>query len=329
MFRRCAPTGALLLTAAVSLAGEDTGACPALSDVNAILAEDKREIPRPARLDPGKAAKRFARDFAPLYATITTNGKPFSASQMLDDLWDLYPLAQAAGTCSPELARLLSTIAIVEIKRREARAGLVFGEAALQIDVGTHALPIGDAFFLHHELAESAAGPLGQPDKAVAHMREALRLEPEVPGLDQLQRFGVRQSLGYWLFEAGKYAEARDVNLALLTDAEKALGPEDEALSGVLENLAQDHYKLGEPDKARSFLERCLALARKHQSIEVESSMLFQLGVLAHETGDDALARRYMQQRIERVSQKDGNPDMRAEARASFDELEERILEKK
>ena len=65
------------------------------------------------------------------------------------------------------------------------------------------------------------------------------------------------------------------------------------------------------------------------QQIEIESRMLFQLGVLAHETGDDALARRYMQQRIERVSREDGNADMRAEARASFDELEERILEKR
>ena len=329
---------------AAGLAQPATDGCNARAPVDAIHARDKRKIARTPRMDPARASEKFARRFAPLYVTITEGREQFSAREMLNDLWALYPLALAAGDCSPEQARLLAMAATVEILRGYPEVGLVFGEAALRIDAGTHALSSEDAFNLNFRLAQAAgrvpqqhlvptifareAAP-AQADKAAMHMREAVRLAPEVADLDQLQRFGLRQSLGYWLFEAGKFAEARDVNLALLADAEKVLDPQDQAYFGVLENLAQVHYELGEPDEARSYLERCLALARKHQQIEIESRMLFQLGVLAHETGDDALARRYMQQRIERVSREDGNADMRAEARASFDELEERILEKR
>jgi len=303
------------------------GACNARAPVEAIHAEDKRKLAALARMDPQKAADKFARKFTPLHATVTTDGTSFSAREMLDDLWDLYPLALAAGECSPELARLLDVAAIVEMKRGEPHAGMVFGEAALRIDDMTRGLPIDDAFYLHFQLADSAARGLNQPDKAVTHLQAALELESRVRSLDQLQRFGIRQELGYWLFEAGRYADARTVNVALLADAERVLGAEHEALLGILENLAQDSHKLGDPDQARSYLESCLALARKHRIIAVESRMLFQLGVLAHETGNDELARRYMRERVERVGREDGDRAMRAEALAAQDELEERILE--
>jgi tetratricopeptide (TPR) repeat protein len=299
--------------------------CMSTADLAAMFASAERDEPSAARARAETAARDFRKRFAPLHATIFSEGTSFSASKMLGDLWKLYPLAIAQGSCSADMTRLLAAVATVELKRHETKAGLAFGEAAARMDAEAHALPPKDLLDLHYTLADSAGAGRENAEKALRHMQEVQRIAPQVASLDPLQRFGIRESVGYWLHEAGRPGDARSSNEALLADAEKTLGAEHEALLSVLENLAQNSYDLKDLAASRAYLERCHALARTHRRIEAESRMLFQLGVLSFESGDDAAARRFMQRRVERVAQDGGHSDLRAEAAASVAELEERI----
>jgi tetratricopeptide (TPR) repeat protein len=212
----------------------------------------------------------------------------------------------------------------VEFKRNYPVEGSLYAEAALAInDLSTREL-VSDANQLHDLVAKSATDPA----VAIKHLRAAVDLAPRDLSLVPLQRFGLRERLGYWLHEGQFFAEAQQVNMQLLADAERELGKDHEALLTVLENLAQNHYALEQPDAASVDLQRCLALARQHARPEVESRMLFQLGVLAHEQGNDDEARRYMNERVEHAKR---NPDLGLldGAQSSLAELELRIAEER
>jgi tetratricopeptide (TPR) repeat protein len=301
----------------------DPSQCPSVDQtVRAIALEDDRKLPEVPMLSLDAAQKKFARQFVPLEATVSAEGVPFSASKMLAKLWALYGLAAASGECSPELARLLTTVAIVEFKSGNPVEGTTLAEAALSINDLSSGGLINDALVLHDQVGSASTDPA----VAIEHMRAAVDLAPRDPTLAPLQRFGLRQGLGYALQEGKRSAEAQQVNAQLLADAERELGKDDAALLGVIENLAQNHYELKQYEASTAYLQRCLALAGKHQRPDVESRMLFQLGVLAHERGNNDEARRYMNERIKHARRNPGRALLDA-AESSLAELEQRIVE--
>jgi hypothetical protein len=290
--------------------------------VRSITLKDDRKLPDIPKMNPEAARKKFDRQFVPLEATVSAEGVPFSASKMLTKLWALYGLAVASGECSSELSRLLTTVAVVEFKRSYTSEGTAFAEAALSInDLGTDE-SIHDAVVLHDQMASAATDPAA----AIEHMRAAVSHAPRDPSLTPLQRFGLRQNLGYALHEGKRFAEAQQVNAELLAEAERELGKDDAALLQVIENLAQNHYSLKQYEISTAYLQRCLALAGKHQRPDVESRMLFQLGVLAHEQGNEVEARRYMNERVEHARRNPGQ-GLLEPAESSLAELEQRIAE--
>ena len=324
VFLRVSP-GLLLCLSMVADVRADQAQCDSIyQSIEAIAAKDDRKLPAIPKLSPEAARKKFANQFAPLDAKVFTEGTTFSASQMLEQLWKLYGLARASGECSSELARLLSTVAVVEFKRNYSVEGSLYAEAALAInDLSSNEL-VSDAIRLHDQLASVAKDPA----VAIQHMRAAVALAPRDPSLVPLARFGLREGLGYWLHEGNLIAEAQQVNMQLLTDAERELGKDHEALLSVLENLAQNYYELKQLDAASSYLNRCLALARQHARPEVESRILFQMGVLAHEQGNDEEARRYMKERIEHAKRNPGLGLLDG-AQSGLAELEQRIAEER
>ena len=274
----CLMVGGFLTSAAHA----EEATCESIyQSVESIAAKDDRELPAIPKTSPDAARKKFIKQYAPLEATVSAKGVPFSASKMLDRLWKLYGLARASGDCSPELSQLLTTVATVEFKRGYPGEASAFAEAALSTNDLDTPDRVGDAIYLHDQLADA----LHDAPTSIKHMQAAVDLAPRDPSLEPLQRFGLRQDLGFWLHEGKRFDEARQVNAQLLADAMRELGADDVALLGVLENLAQNYYELKQLGEADAYLKRCLALARKHARKDVESRIQSQRAVLARETG--------------------------------------------
>jgi non-specific serine/threonine protein kinase len=77
--------------------------------------------------------------------------------------------------------------------------------------------------------------------------------------------------------------------------AASAGAPPSSALAAVLNGAAKLATHHGEPDKARSYLQRALAMAQALGDRDVEASALNNLGTLAKETGDFARARELLE----------------------------------
>src|SRR5262249_19331416 len=135
---------------------------------------------------------------------------------------------------------------------------------------------------------------------------------------------GVRQSLGRCLHEIGAYDEALEVNRSIAADAEATLGAEDARLTGVLNNLAQNEYMLGNPAAAEAYLQPRLQLSRDARKLAIELDTLFQLGVLAFEQGRIDEARRVMAERLDIAHARGDGFDIKA-AEESNAELDRRI----
>src|SRR5262249_39767897 len=117
--------------------------------------------------------------------------------------------------------------------------------------------------------------------------------------------------------------EALAVNRKMLGDAERIFGADDNRLTTVLMDLAQNHYELKHFDDADAALRRALALAQRSDKDDIVDESLFQLGVLAFERGDIAGARRWMKQRVQ-IATSAKDPERLARAEAAAAELEKR-----
>ena len=112
----------------------------------------------------------------------------------------------------------------------------------------------------------------------------------------QLQILGVYEDEGYVLHEQGKYREARLANERLLPVSRqrlKALG-KMERMRGLLTNIAQNCYELGEFDQARTYLQERLQIALNVQDHATVYDCYFQLMVLAHEQKQAQRARQWL-----------------------------------
>lgn len=269
-------------------------------------------------------AQRFAKKFKPLRDTVYDAGGMFSGSRMSADLAALEPLAESVGADSAELADLLWLQFVVFRKRQLHAEGLPLGLRALALRAARGGLTPTERYEQHYALGASAL-EAEDYDAAVEHLQQSAHwAAQEGATLSTEQKLGIREEIGYALHEAGRFDEALAHNRQLLADAQSAFGSgTDERLSGLINNLAQNAYELGETAQAQAWLQQRLALGQALQDTDIELDTLFQLGVLAHETGRPAEARALFQQRVDIARTKD-DEDLLEGALATLAEFEER-----
>lgn len=264
------------------------------------------------------SATGFEARFAPLYATVFTEGGSFSGSAMSRDLQALEPLLPKAQ--ARDAFRLYYTEASVYGRRNMP------AEAAQAAQKALAALPATDAahsaefaypqFFLRHASIRwlADAGSYAQamlvvkqfqreyPLRSIAALPTQMRWSDDKPiakALDfptQTQILGVYEDEGYLLHEQKKYRAALQANQRLLPVARErlqALG-QPELLRGLLTNLAQNSYELGDLPQARGYLQQRLDIALKAQDHDTVYDCYFQLMVLAHEQGQPQQARQWL-----------------------------------
>lgn len=269
-------------------------------------------------------AQQFAQRFTPLRDTVYDEGAMFSGSAMSADLAALRPLAEGLGAESSELAQLLWLQFVVYSKRQMDDEGLPLGLRALAIRSALGDLTPTDRYQQHYAIGESALQS-EEYDTAIEHLRQsALWADNDGAVLNPEQKLGIREEIGYALHEAGRFAEALAHNQQLLGDARAAFGSDkDVRLSGLINNLAQNAYELGDTAQAQYYLAERLALGQALHDDAIVLDTLFQQGVLAHEGGDSALARSLFQQRVA-IAHASGDEDLLAETEATLAELAER-----
>jgi len=272
----------------------------------------------------GTPAQRFAKKFNPLQGMVYDAGGMFSGSRMSADLAALEPLAEAVGADSAELADWLWLQFVVFRKRQLHTEGLPLGLRALALRDARGGLTPTERYEQHYAIGESAL-EAEDYDTAVEHLRQSSHWAAhEGATLSTEQKLGIREEIGYALHEAGRFAEALAHNRQLLADAQSAFGSAaDQRLSGLINNLAQNAYELGEHAQAQAWLQQRLALGQALQDTDIVLDSLFQLGVLAHETGQPAEARALFQQRVDIARAKD-DEDLLEGALATLAEFEER-----
>ncbi len=269
-------------------------------------------------------AEQFAQRFNPLRDTVYDASAMFSGSAMSADLASLRPLAESLGSESSQLAQLLWLQFIVYSKRQMDDEGLPLGLRALAIRTALSDLTPSDRYEQHYAIGESALQS-EEYDTAIEHLRQSAHwADHEGASLSAEQKLGIREEIGYALHEAGRFGEALSHNQRLLADARMAFDSETDArLSGLINNLAQNAYELGDPTQARHYLQQRLALGQALKDDGIVLDTLFQQGVLAHETGDSALARTLFQQRVA-MAYASGDGDLLEETQATLAELTER-----
>lgn len=266
----------------------------------------------------------FAARLAPLQTQLEDpDGPPFSGSAMLRKLRALLPAARrAGGEDGPESAVLHACLALLQGKRGETAEQIRHGELALRLGRATGAIAADGIVRLHHGLCR-ACEDAGDLERMAVHAAAAVEAAAGDPSLTASQRLGLRQRLGYCLHLAGRPAEALAANRALLADAEAAFGAGDARMVPLLTNLAQNEHALSRPAEAAAWLERALALATAAGDDATAFDLEFQLGVLAHETGDPAAARRRLEACAATAERADDD-GLRERAAGLLAELEQR-----
>ncbi len=236
---------------------------------------------------------------AALRALVHDSSARFSASQIITELQQLEQTARARSDAQPELRQVLILMGIVECQRGETAKARDLLRAGLNIAAGESVDP--SQITRDHYFLASLATDLKDFQTAAEHYGKAAELAKTAPGFETNQRLGIREKHGFALCEAKRFAEAYEVNSALLADAERHFGVDDHHLSTVLINTAQNLYALGRLPEAERYLQRCLRLARAREDGEREQDLLYQLAVLAGEQGRPMEARAYLTERIERL----------------------------
>ena len=263
-------------------------------------------------------ATGFEARFAPLYATVFSEGGNFSGSAMSRDLQALEPLL--SKTKARDTFLLYYTEASVYGRRdmpTEAASAAHKALAALPAADATHAAELAyPQFFLRHSSIRwlADAGDYVQamlmvkqfqqqyPLSRIAQLPAQMRWSDDKPiakAMDfptQTQILGVYEDEGYLLHEQKKYREALQANQRLLPVARErlqALG-QPELLRGLLTNLAQNSYELGDMEQARGYLQQRLDIALQAQDHDTVYDCYFQLMVLAHEQGQPQQARQWL-----------------------------------
>lgn len=272
----------------------------------------------------GTPAKRFAKKFNRLRRTVYDAKSMFSGSRMSADLAALQPLAEAVGADSDEMADLLWLQFVVFHKRQQDTEGLPLGLRALAMRAAKGGLTPTERYEQHYAIGESALEAKDY-DTAIEHLQQSAHWAAhEGVTMSTEQKLGMREEIGYALHEAGRFAEALAHNRQLLADAQAAFGfGSDRRMSGVINNLAQNAYKLGKHAEATTWLQQRLALGQALEDTDIVLDALFQLGVIAHEKRRTAEARAFFQQRVD-IARAQDDEYLLEGALATLAEFEER-----
>jgi tetratricopeptide (TPR) repeat protein len=273
------------------------------------------------RVMPPKSDVELVARVEAMRAKVYDRNAVFSRSQVLSELYALAKDAEARKISDAHRDTLLM-IGLVESKGGDAKAVIMALEQALEIK-GTTPLSSERLARSHHLLAEHLQIREAYAAAAI-HYRQAMRHMADTPAFNEDQRLGTGQELGYVLHEAKNYQEALDNNLQVLTGGERIHGATNPLLRTVITNIAQNLHALGRKPEAEPYLVRALAMTRAEGKVWNEQDLLFQIGVLAFETGRSDEARRYMRERID-VIKKNDRKDLLANANEDLRILEDKI----
>lgn len=294
-------------------------------------------------------ATAFEARFEPLYAAVFAKGGTFSGSAMSADLQALEPLARQQGVAARDTFRLYYAEAIVFGLRKMSEEAEAAARKALtampQADSVELAYPhfllryssirwLADAKQYDAALKLIRSFQAQYPLDRIADLPAQIRQDGE-PRRDgtrvfdfptQLQILGVYEDEGYVLHEQGKYREAKQANARMLPVARKltkALGA-PEKLRGVLNNIAQNCYELGEFDEDHAYLQERLQIALATHDHATVYDSYFQLMVLAHEQKQSDKAHQWLAMYVQYAqTQKDSEQLARAkELQAELDHRE-------
>lgn len=247
----------------------------------------------------------------------------FSISRTLAELDEIEPRIAGTGPDSPERGELNYLRGFIHYRAKRPEQSIPPSLEAIRIEEAAPFLPAPERLKFVYNVATQAEG-LGRWPLAIEHFRKALALFPTDPTATEDQRLGTMERLAFCLHEARRPAEAKTVNEQVLAGAERIHGTESEKLLTVLNNLAQNAYDLGDKEAARPLLERRLAIALKRGVDEKAEDSLFQLGVLAFETGRRGEAEALMKRRLA-MAEASRDRSRIAAAKRDLDELYDRL----
>lgn len=277
---------------------------------------------RPANLKiPGSVEDLNAR-VAALRAEIYDPKALFSRSQKLTELRILVDYAKSRGNAADALRDSLLMIGLIESKGGEAKDVVAACREAFALTQASP-LPHERNARAHHMCAEHLRD-LGEYAEAATHYQMGIRSMKLDQAFTEDHRLGSGQDLGYVLHEAGRYQDALDNNVVVLSGGEKLHGQDNPLLRSVITNIAQNLHALGRKTEAEPYLKRALAMARAAGEVWHEQDLLFQLGVLAHELGDSTAARQHMNERID-VIKKHDRSDLLDDATDDLKILDEKV----
>lgn len=154
--------------------------------------------------------------------------------------------------------------------------------------------------------------------------RGALKIVEADPEAGKNAVLAAMTDLAFCLHEAGEFEEARKLNSEALARAEIAFGKDDPTLLRVIANLAQNEFALGHPDRSVELMRRRLAIAERHEILDVIGATLRDLAIASFSAGDHDGAEDLFRRRVAFVERNGDSEDI-ARARADLDGLFERL----
>lgn len=270
-----------------------------------------------------KAADGALKRLQEIHATVMDPNQTFSISATLAELDGLASAVEktpANSAARGELAYLRGFV-LYRAQRPEESVGPMV--EASRIDAAAPFLTSGERWRNFYNIASQAKDLENWP-LALEYYEKAISLLDADPQMTLDQRLGARQDWAYSLHEAGRFAEARKLNEYLLFEGEKLHGFDSYKLISVVINLAQNTYDLKDFTTARSYLDKYLRMATAEEDGARIDDALFQLGVLAYETGDSAEAESFMQRRLD-LAKASGDPVRVLGAQDALDTLHDKI----
>ena len=256
---------------------------------------------------------------AAIRTTVLDPAARFSVRAVLAELDTLETLT---AVDSPDRGRVMQLRSFVENKGERAEDSIRHGEDALRIEAVHPFLSLDDKVSLRYSLARQAER-LGRCGAAIPHYRAVLPLMAQ-NSVGPSGQLGTRQRLAFCLHEAGQFAEAQEINRAILAEATALFPADDPRTFTARMNLAQNNYALGDAAAARTVLQSLLADATAANDADMVDKSLFQLGVLAFEGKHRADALGFMERRLA-LARESGDPTRITAAKEDLDVLHNKL----